>query len=1031
MLTRLKLRQATLILPRTGERIKRAVTFREAEQRSGSSYDGSADNASYSLPRHRKQVAVKSSQSTQEKWKIALRHAWGIANSKVGSGVLKCSIAYVLGSLATFVPPIARFLGPQDGKHMVATVTVYFHPARSAGSMLEAMVLATAAFVYAVFICFASMGVSIFFGRTLDLLLAGHVVVLIVFCGGGLGFVGWIKQRLASPLVNISCSLTSLAIITVLTKEGAVQAAEFSDDKVIQVLKMIVMGVIASTLVCFAISPISARRELRAKIVDLTECFSLMITNITTGFLTGNEADLESDGFVKASDDAKSMLSSLPKMLQEARYEHFMFGTENFYNSEAKLAACMQQLAQKMGGLRSAATTQFNLLAQPLQGECTPHSPFKLQRLDSFASLNERLVSPKKKINDPGLDVIDESDEDEREQDLPSDGHYPRSQESVNRTPTDIFAQFIDHLGPSMKSLAYTLRQILDELPYAATPNLDININTHLNSSLDAALSLYQDARENAIQALYRQKGLYKAQSVEVEADYEEVAASCGQFSFSLQDLANEMKSYLEILEDLKLALENSHKKRTWRWLRFWQRWSPSTRGVSRKSGDPEFESLMDHNDDNDLPSTVPDPLERKSVSLAKEQSKVRRKLYWNFHLWRAMEPLRRDDVKFAIKVGIGAALYALPSFIVSTRPFYQHWRGEWGLLSYMLVCSMTKGASNTTGFARFLGTCIGAVCAIVAWTAAAENPYVLAFFGWFMSLWTAYIIIGMGKGPMGRFIMLTYNLSALYAYSLSVKDLEHDDDDDEGGISPIISEIALHRVVAVVSGCLWGLVVTRLIWPISARVKFTDGLSLLWLRMGLIWKRDPLTVLLDGHVSGDYMDLHEESDLHGFLARLENLRSSASSEFDIRGPFPESAYKRLLDRTELMLNAFHTMNVMILKDPEASKGVEEILEFTEQERAQLSSRISHLFQVLASSMKLEYPLDALPSISHSRDRLLAKVFQYRKEAEVASKAQEEDFSLLYAYALVTGQLAKELHEIGDEIEGLFGVLTEETLKLR
>ena len=51
----------------------------------------------------------------------------------------------------------------------------------------------------------------------------------------------------------------------------------------------------------------------------------------------------------------------------------------------------------------------------------------------------------------------------------------------------------------------------------------------------------------------------------------------------------------------------------------------------------------------------------------------------------------------------------------------------------------------------------------------------------------------------MGRFIMLTYNLSALYAYSLSVKDTE--EDDDEGGIDPIITEIVLHRVVAVLSG--------------------------------------------------------------------------------------------------------------------------------------------------------------------------------------------------------------------------------------
>lgn len=167
--------------------------------------------------------------------------------------------------------------------------------------------------------------------------------------------------------------------------------------------------------------------------------------------------------------------------------------------------------------------------------------------------------------------------------------------------------------------------------------------------------------------------------------------------------------------------------------------------------------------------------------------------------IWRSLRFFRRDDIKFAIKVGFGAALYAMPSFLAKTRPFYQHWRGEWGLLSYMLVCAMTLGASNTTGFARAFGTCIGAACAIVAWTLSQGNAYVLAFFGWLMSLWTAYIIVAQGKGPMGRFIMLTYNLSALYAYSLSVR--EGDGNEDEGGGNPVISEIALHRVMAVLSG--------------------------------------------------------------------------------------------------------------------------------------------------------------------------------------------------------------------------------------
>ena len=355
-----------------------------------------------------------------------------------------------------------------------------------------------------------------------------------------------------------------------------------------------------------------------------------------------------------------------------------------------------------------------------------------------------------------------------------------------------------------------------------------------------------------------------------------------------------------------------------------------------------ECDALIEHTSEAELPNDLSSLSSRK----AKSPSNARQRqlgLSYKFRIWRGLRILQRDDTKFAIKVGAGAALFALPSFIPSTRPFYQRWRGEWGLLSYMLVCSMTIGASNTTGFARFLGTCIGAGCAIVGWVATQGNPFALAAFGWFMSLWTAYIIVAQGKGPMGRFIMLTYNLSALYAYSLSVKD--QNDDDDEGGIDPVITQITLHRVVAVLSGCLWGLIVTRLIWPISARQKFKDGLSLLWLRMGLIWKRDPLASLSEGETPSAYMDLREEFELHRFLTQLENLSNSAASEMDLRGQFPTEEYGRILKSTNAMLDAFHAMNVVISKDLKTSEGEAEILRYTAEERAQLCFRISHLFQ--------------------------------------------------------------------------------------
>lgn len=101
--------------------------------------------------------------------------------------------------------------------------------------------------------------------------------------------------------------------------------------------------------------------------------------------------------------------------------------------------------------------------------------------------------------------------------------------------------------------------------------------------------------------------------------------------------------------------------------------------------------------------------------------------------------------------------------------------------------------------------------------------------------------------------------------------------------------------------------------------------------------------------------------------------------------------------------------------------------------------------------MKLAYPLnDVLPNVEHTRDRLLAKVFEFRQTGLGKVIAKDEDYELLYAYgesnrpgacssssttdfhkALVTAQLAHDLGVIGQEIEKLYGVLSEEDLKLQ
>jgi hypothetical protein len=112
---------------------------------------------------------------------------------------------------------------------------------------------------------------------------------------------------------------------------------------------------------------------------------------------------------------------------------------------------------------------------------------------------------------------------------------------------------------------------------------------------------------------LYKTKELDRDRPESIEADFEEVAASCGHFSFSLQAFANEMQTYLTILEELKDATEKP--TRSWNWLRFWKKTKPNQRTAALVS--PEEEALIQQSRESEVPKNATDAvLQRHETQL-------------------------------------------------------------------------------------------------------------------------------------------------------------------------------------------------------------------------------------------------------------------------------------------------------------------------------------------------------------------------------------------------------------------------------
>jgi len=1091
---RQKLRNGTWIIPGTGQRSRRHFTLRHPD------LDGSDDDENnHPIPLSEGETVFDKLRNVSHNAKLAARNAWLWAQSPKGRGTIKCSVAYLIASMGTFWHPAASWLGHLDGKHIVATISVYFHPARTAGSQMEAVAIAVVAVCYSMLIGILSMATSVLVGSVWDQVALSYAIILVVFIGGGLGFVGWVKQKLNSPLVSVGASISSIGIITIVTKENSVHSGVFANQKIIQSLKILLMATTISTLVNLLLFPVSARHQLRSTMRKASTSLHDMLTMISHGFIYGSEDEFNSKGFGVASSAFRSNLAQMNKNAREAKYEYYVLGQEQIYRHDRAVVKAMESLAQSIGGLRSAADTQFELLKEVAEGSMASGSlsPQNIGLgLSSLPHAAAQFGNPKT----GGLPAISEATDERSDRESGSSTPIQNfSQATAStpsmatlRTPADIFELFLTRLGPSMKSLSHTMAEILREPPFGE-PGKPVAAQDQFKDSLSDAISLFNVARANALEELYRTIEFGRQRPENVQADFEEVSAACGHFSFTLVSFGEEMLKYLEVVDDLKFVSEQP--RRSWKWLLFWKSFT-----LPRKSeiatDDPEAVYLVEPIKklrQSKLPSGIPNSMTSRRDNFAWQAEPKVEGLYdkvirvCSQRTLKVFRFLSRDDIRFGVKVGLGATIYAMFAFIPETRPIYAHWRGEWGLLSFMIVCSMTVGASNATGFARFVGTLIGAAFVVLNWWISDGEAVLLAFLGWLVSLGAFYIMVDRGNGPFGRFILLSYNVSSLYAYSLSQK--VDDDDDDEGGVNPIIIQIAYHRVVAVSMGILWGLIVCRVFWPMPARRKFKEGLAVLYLQMGLIWKRGPLSVLLheDNH-SMSYMRTGEQAAMQRYATQLQTLRVAAQSEYGLRGPFPFETYGRILASTQRLLDAFHAMSLVSEKHGRLRPGERALLYGTSAERIELCARICHVFQVLASSIMLEYPLtDAVPSVVSMRDKLLGKIFRFRKEHNAAlldrtqdnvadsvvatqengstqsgttttdgmQKAtsknrtstmlgtvgnvpnigdvtlEESDYALLYAYALVTSHVAKELQVVEKEIEKLFGRLDDQTVLLQ
>ncbi|CAN3477614.1 hypothetical protein DICA0_E02586 [Diutina catenulata] len=860
--------------------------------------------------------------------------------------VLKASVAYSIASFAVYIPWFNEWLGSTDSKHVTATVAVYFHPSRSIGSMHQTLIYAIVCIIYSFSVSVLCRLLSAFFyvhgeeeiSYTIDL----------VVCSVALGVVAFFKQKVNKATFNTACSLSIISLVGCIIKEGSTNSGEVPLDKIDASLRVIVSGCVVTVAVCYLLWPVHAVSQLRASLNDSYNIMSVCLSKIVSAFLTG-EPLKETEVFNLLQKNIAELQSSLA----EAKFELRALGREREWVVFEQMVKRTIELMNHTRALRTSLEIQYSLLG----GE----DPDSVESMDSFTSDILRLSQSVENLTSYHVSHVTEAE-----------------------NSAQLFSMFVYYLSPSIKSFVFTMKGVLGSVPFEqkrADQPSKFAETKHLQAALNDAISLFRTKQEESFDKLYSQDLFRQPADFIFKADQEEVAACCGNFSSLLTLFGEGLLEFIKVSETYEDCRASPKR---WPWLKFWKKKPPQ---IPRNASSMNAAILGF----------------KRNMRQSRRPSKELEPLTWKKWLWQKLRVFRRVDVQFGIRVGLGSLVLGFFAFWPYTKALFNKWRLEWALTIYCIMMNKSLGGTTSTVKWRFIGTFLGAIVAYIVWDASDANVYALGIAGFLLATPSFYIIIFWKQNnPFGRFILLTYNLTALYSYSM----LQHDNEDgEEGGENPIIADIAFHRFIAVSIGIVWAMTMAITFFPNSARSRLKRGLSVLWLRLGVIWDSNPLDDVNDKLVGMKGLE-----DIGGVLAECQTLAKQAPNEFRLKGTFPKSEYTKLLSHTQKIVDAFRNMELMIQVQPELNNAERGVLYDVAGERAEVEHRIFLIFYTLASAIKLGFPLPLKPaSPDHAKDRMLYRLSEIRGEG---TGIRNEDYILLYSYILVTTVIVEELDQL-------------------
>ncbi|KAK0194889.1 hypothetical protein F5146DRAFT_1023261 [Armillaria mellea] len=947
--------------------------------------------------------------------------------------IFKCALAYVLASLFTYSPHLSGLISdlvtygsndriPLPSGHMVATVAVYYNPAKTMGGMIEADTFCIFGLFYAAFVSLATM--SLFWWLEVKPGWEWLADTFVIFwVGVSMSILAWLKVWMANPQFNTACSMIAIILFVVLVKEGGWQT-------LLQVSFIVFCGTAISNLVCFFIWPQSAITNLQTNMTKTLDSFSTLLDMLTNTFLLEESPHHPSQEKIqRAVENHQNSFTSLKKNLKEAKSEWRFSGQVKFpaprtgnghvvptstKGDQRKKAYedavdCLNRLAQHLNGLRSGTRLQYDLIKAGVVKRRRHHS--------------RRNGNGKSKMLDG-----DNAEDDE--------------ETAMLKAAAVMFGDLVDDLGPPLKALSSTCTSSLKRLresvvksrvrESAVTDVIQPHEFLELIDGIERALMRFESTSNHAVMRIYRKSDLSYADAVDtggLSASRSSIMSGSGEkenvmltasdnehiflvyfFIFTLQEFSTELISLVDAVERI-YTLEQQHVN----WKGYWnlaytsiktrlaKLFSKSKRtpdGRKRRSTlkrrissyitgtegrrRPSFPKVRPH-----APNTVLTPA-RSNLNFIGRMKQG---------LWAVGTRMTERDAKFAVKTGMATALLSAPAFFDATRPIFLEYYGDWALIS-----------TNLISFNRVLWTLVGAAVAAATYSVFPENAVALA------------IIRRALLTPMLLYVSVVF--------------------------------VAWHRALAVTAGVLYAAFVARFWWPSEARRELSKALGEFCLNIGWLYTRlvaansfapeyreesddddshaastEDVALLGSGHPSGrttlnnsvqEFMAM--ELHLQIKLIELQGLLAQTQHEPRLKGPFPVTLYRGVLTSLQTIMDRLHSMRCVTTREEWYTSVRQDFIVPVNKERHEMVGNIILYLSTLASAFRLKAPLPPyLPPAEKSRERLVDAI---RRLDVVRNRDVKGSRQLLFfAYALTMKGVTQELESLGRALQDAFGVI--------